>query len=95
MGDGSSTRRVSPFGHPRFVGYVLLHVAFRSLSRPSSAPGAKASTECSCYLDPLALINPLLRRCQSPSFGHVQSTFPSVEFLPPCIKVFLFASSND
>ena len=36
--------RVSPFGYPRINGYVLLPVAFRSLSRPSSALSAKAST---------------------------------------------------
>ena len=28
--------RVTPFGHPRITGYVLLPAAFRSLSRPSS-----------------------------------------------------------
>ena len=33
---------VSPFGYPRIKGYLLLPVAFRSLSRPSSAPGARA-----------------------------------------------------
>ena len=33
---------VSPFGYRRISGYVLLPVAFRSLSRPSSAPGARA-----------------------------------------------------
>ena len=42
---------VSPFGDPRIAGYVLLPVAFRSLSRPSSAPGAKASALCSSSLD--------------------------------------------
>ena len=36
--------RVSPFGYPRIIGYLLLPVAFRSLSRPSSALSAKAST---------------------------------------------------
>ena len=35
---------VSPFGDLRVNGYVLLTVAFRSLSRPSSAPSARAST---------------------------------------------------
>ena len=34
------TVRVSPFGHPRIDGYLHLPVAFRSLSRPSSAPDA-------------------------------------------------------
>ena len=33
---------VSPFGHPRIVAYLQLPEAFRSLSRPSSAPDAKA-----------------------------------------------------
>ena len=36
--------RVSPFGYLRINGYVLLPEAFRSLSRPSSALSAKAST---------------------------------------------------
>ena len=40
--DGVLLRRVSPFGDPRIDGYVLLPVAYRSLSRPSSAPDAKA-----------------------------------------------------
>ena len=34
--------RVAPFGNPRIKGYLLLPVAYRSLSRPSSAPDAKA-----------------------------------------------------
>ena len=33
---------VPPFGNPRINGYLLLPVAYRSLSRPSSAPDAKA-----------------------------------------------------
>ena len=33
---------VSPFGYPRITAYVQLPEAFRSLSRPSSAPDAKA-----------------------------------------------------
>ena len=43
----SLSMQVSPFRHPRIAGYVLLPVAFRSLSRLSSAPGAKASALCS------------------------------------------------
>ena len=34
--------RVSPFGNPRIDAYLPLPEAFRSLSRPSSAPDAKA-----------------------------------------------------
>ena len=49
-GDGPPARRVAPFGHPRIKGHLLLPVAFRSLSRPSSPPRAKASTVCPCLL---------------------------------------------
>ena len=49
-GDGPPARRVAPFGYPRIKGYLLLPVAFRSLSRPSSPPRAKASTVCPCLL---------------------------------------------
>ena len=43
--------RVSPFGHLRIVAYVPLPEAFRSLSRPSSAPDAKAFPLRSFQLD--------------------------------------------
>ena len=36
--------RVSPFGHLRINTYLQFPAAFRSLSRPSSAPNAKAFT---------------------------------------------------
>ena len=39
--------RVSPFGNLRINAYVPLPVAYRSLSRPSSAPDAKAFPLCS------------------------------------------------
>ena len=42
---------VSPFGYLRVTGYLLLTVAFRSLSRPSSALSAKASSLRSCSLN--------------------------------------------
>ena len=41
---GLSTMWVAPFGNPRIKGYLRLPRAYRSLSRPSSASGAKAST---------------------------------------------------
>ena len=44
-------RRVPSFGNLRISGYLLLPVAYRSLSRPSSAPSAKASTYCPFLLD--------------------------------------------
>ena len=43
--------RVAPFGYPRINGYLLLPEAFRSLSRPSSAPDAKAFPLRSFQLD--------------------------------------------
>ena len=43
---------VVPFGNPRIKGYLLLPAAYRSLSRPSSPPGAKASTRRPVFLSP-------------------------------------------
>ena len=40
-------RRVPPFGNLRINTYLRFPVAYRSLSRPSSAPNAKASALCS------------------------------------------------
>jgi hypothetical protein len=45
--DWALPSRVSPFGNLWINGYLRLPKAFRSLSRPSSAPSAKASTLCS------------------------------------------------
>ena len=39
--------KVSPFGYPRIDTYLQFPAAFRSLSRPSSAPSAQASSLCS------------------------------------------------
>ena len=39
---GVLLQRVSPFGNPRIDEYLLLPEAYRSLSRPSSAPDTKA-----------------------------------------------------
>ena len=41
-GTGVLLQWVSPFGNLRIDGYLLLPEAYRSLSRPSSAPDAKA-----------------------------------------------------
>ena len=41
-GDKVLPCRVSPFGNLRVNGYLLLTAAYRSLSRPSSAPDAKS-----------------------------------------------------
>ena len=51
ISDRSSSCRVSPFRYPWITGYLLLPMAFRSLSRLSSALSAKASAPCSSSLD--------------------------------------------
>ena len=52
-----SPGRVSPFGHPWITAHLRLPMAFRSLSRPSSAISALAFTLRSCSLD--LLVSPL------------------------------------
>ena len=47
------TTGVAPFGDPRVKAYFQLTVAYRRLSRPSSALGAKAFTLCSFSLEQL------------------------------------------
>ena len=44
---------VVPFGNPGVKGYLHLTRAYRSLSRPSSPPRAKASTRRPNFLSPL------------------------------------------
>ena len=60
--DIPSVCRVSTFGHPRVEACLRLTVAFRSLPRPSSALGARASALCSCSLDFLLILRPFLNR---------------------------------
>ena len=50
MDDVSSTRRVVPFGNLWIKGHLHLPKAYRSLSRPSSPPRAKASAMRPCLL---------------------------------------------
>ena len=54
--DGVWLHRVSPFGYLRINAYLPLPEAFRSLSRPSSAPDAKAFTLRSYKLDLVKLL---------------------------------------
>ena len=44
---------VVPFGNPWIKGYLHLPMAYRSLSRPSSPPRAKASTRRPNFLSPI------------------------------------------
>ena len=61
-------RRVPPFGYLRLNVCLRLPSAFRSLPRPSSAPGAWASTLCPYLLD---LLLPLPRLYPYPSSPQV------------------------
>ena len=47
---------VVPFGNPWIKGYLHLPMAYRSLSRPSSPPRAKASTRRPNFLSPFTYI---------------------------------------
>ena len=47
---GNDSRRVYPFGDLRVESLVRLTAAYRSLTRPSSASSAKASTVCPYHL---------------------------------------------
>ena len=53
------TAGVSPFGNPRINTYFQFPVAYRRLSRPSSALGAKAFTLCSFSLEQPLLLDSL------------------------------------
>ena len=54
MDDWAFPSQVSPFGYLRIDTYLRFPAAFRSLSRPSSAPDAKAFPLRSFQLDLLA-----------------------------------------
>ena len=94
--DGSLIRRVSPFGNLRIDAYVPLPGAYRSLSRPSSAPDAKAFPLCSFSLDLLVLKNYAGSiRFPSVEIAFTQSfqTLPSVAFLSS-LSLFSFQCAD-
>ena len=72
----SLSMRVSPFRHPRIIGYLHLPAAFRSLSRLSSALSAKASSLCSFMLD-LRCIALHLFLLSKACFGFFTESFDS------------------
>ena len=75
---------VPAFGNLRIIGYLLLPAAYRSLSRPSSAPSAKASALCSFSLD-LLLVFCSLHCVAARSFvGYIPMYAPSALPRAPC-----------
>ena len=68
---------VAPFGYPRINTCSRLPVAFRSVPRPSSPPGAKASTECpSRARNQTRLRGSLTHHAQEPSTPLQMQTTP-------------------
>ena len=63
--------RVSPFGNLRIDAYVPLPEAYRSLSRPSSAPDAKAFPLRSYLLDLLIAVSRIMQASISVSLEIV------------------------
>ena len=95
--DGFLIRRVSPFGNLRIDAYVPLPGAYRSLSRPSSAPDAKAFPLCSLSLDLLVLKN-YAGSIRFPSVEiavtQLLQTLPSVAFLSSLSVQFSMCSED-
>ena len=91
-------RRVPPFGYLRISGYVLLPAAFRSLSRPSSAPSAKASALCPSLLGLFPVcrafaFHTVLLGCHTwrSCMGFLcQKTFPVFRFLGFSVEIVDF-----
>ena len=70
---GSPCGGVPPFGHPRIKGLLRLPAAFRSFTRPSSPPGARASSVRPSQSSP----GGARHRCQAPrsTSHHVNVPF--------------------
>jgi hypothetical protein len=83
---------VAPFGYPRINACSRLPVAFRSVPRPSSPPGAKASTECPSYTRYVP--NP--GRNQSPHHAQKPSSDPDKRSRPRMIlEICVFRTQHD
>ena len=68
---------VPTFGNLRITGYVLLPAAYRSLSRPSSAPDAKAFSLRSFQLDLITITDSSAQiMWQPPVELHTLSRYP-------------------
>ena len=98
LDDIPSECRVVPFGNLRIKGYLHLPEAYRSLSRPSSPPRAKASAMRPCLLLvlPSRMARYILSACYNFTFfvHHVKDRLPvkgrvennGFEPLTPCVQ---------
>ena len=80
---------VAPFGNLRVNGYLLLTAAYRSLSRPSSAPDAKAFPLRSFQLDLLVAKSiPLRSRRQPCGFWRKLRSIPLLLAFIENLRIF-------
>ena len=82
---GHYSSRVSPFGYLRIKAYLQLPVAYRSLSRPSSAISAMASTLRSYSLD---LAKPPSGHPKTIEWPNESTFFPLLFFSDSSCAVF-------
>ena len=81
---------VSPFGNLRIDAYVPLPVAYRSLSRPSSAPDAKAFPLRSFQLDLFEIFGShIVELCRQFTEESKTKLLPSTFRCCPQLKLFL------
>ena len=86
--------RVPTFGDLRIEAYLQLPAAFRSLSRPSSAPDAKAFTLCSFSLELPAFLQCSVLFSELLEFRQILLGFLAVQRFSLCtihlsVKLFL------
>ena len=82
--DRPSTCRVAPFGNLRIKDYLHLPPAYRSLSRPSSPPRAKASTVCPC------LLSYFRSHCCEPGLIYLQLALVTLFYVVHHVKDLLY-----
>ena len=87
--DGVLLRRVSPFGNLRIYSYLRLPEAYRSLSRPSSAPDAKAFSLRPSSLD--LLVAAVSRRDRSATKNSCLKNYASSIFRIEIVLVTLIS----
>ena len=90
---GNDSMWVSPFGSLRIEGYLHLPEAYRSLSRPSSAPSAKAFPLCSYQLGLLLKSSNLVLKFVASLHANRKSfeVFPlPFTFVMILLRIYLF-----
>ena len=92
--DTDLCRWVAPFGYPRINGYLPLPAAFRSLSRPSSPPRAKASAMRPFLLLAHAALQPHAARASQPGTSYFVSMCQHVIERGAFLRLWRITDSN-